>query len=122
MSMNLQLQVVFFTVSFITLVWVIREIRKHQMNIDDSIIWIIWALFLLVLSIYPNLAIFISRKMGFISASNFILSLFIFFLYIILFFQTISMSGLKEKNKELIQKLSIKEYESKQKDQEGEDD
>lgn len=120
--MNLQLQVVFFTVSFITLVWVIREIRKHKMNIDDSIIWIIWALFLLVLSIYPNLAIFISRKMGFISASNFILSLFIFFLYIILFFQTISMSGLKEKNKELIQKLSIKEYESKQKDQEGEDD
>ena len=44
------------------------------------------------------------------SPSNFIFCLFIFFLYIMLFNQTAQISKLKEKQKELIQKLSINEY------------
>ena len=47
------------------------------------------------------------------STSNFIFCAFIFFLYIMLFTQTAQISKLKEKQKELIQKLSIKEYEEK---------
>lgn len=114
--MKIELQLVFITASLLTLFFVIRKIRKHKLNIDDSIIWILWALILLILSLFPDLAIFVSSKLGFISTSNFIFSLFTFFLYIILFFQTIEISSLKEKNKQLIQKLSIKEYEEKQKD------
>ena len=45
------------------------------------------------------------------SMSNFIFSMFIFFLYLMLFTQSIKISDLKEKNKDLVQKLSIKEYE-----------
>ena len=47
------------------------------------------------------------------STSNFIFCLFIFFLYIMLFNQNAQISKLKEKQKELIQKLSIKEYEER---------
>lgn len=113
--MSLQLQLVFIAASVTTLFFVIRGIRKHKLSIDSSIMWIIWSIFLLILSVFPGLAEFVSNKMGFISTSNFIFSIFTFFLYIILFFQSISISQLKEKNKELIQKLSIKEYEEKQK-------
>lgn len=114
--MALELQIVFIIASLLTLFFVIRKITKHKLNIDDSIVWILWAIVLLILSLFPDLAIFVSNKLGFMSTSNFIFSLFTFFLYIILFFQTISISALKEKNKQLIQKLSIKEYEEKNKD------
>ncbi|MFV0382299.1 MAG: DUF2304 domain-containing protein [Breznakia sp.] len=109
--MSMQLQFVFVAASIATLFFIIRGIRKHKLSIDNAILWILWSFFLLVLSIFPGLADMVSRKMGFISTSNFIFSIFTFFLYVLLFFQTIAISELKEKNKELIQKLSIKEYE-----------
>lgn len=111
--MEMQLQVVFIVASILTLFFVIRGIRKHRLNIDDSILWIVWSIFLLILSVFPGLATFVSAKLGFMSTSNFIFSIFTFFLYILLFFQAISISSLKEKNKELIQKLSIQDYERK---------
>lgn len=108
--MNLQLQLVFIFSSVITLIYIIRKIRKHKLNIDDSIIWIIWSIFLLVISLFPQLCYSVSKTLGFQSTSNFILTLFTFFLYIILFFQNIQISLLKEKNKELTQKISLYAY------------
>ena len=109
------LQIVFIIASVLTIIYVIRKIRKHGLNIDDSIVWIIWAVVLLIFSIFSEIPYFLSEKLGFMSTSNFIFSLFIFFLYIMLFSQTIQISKLKEKQKDLIQKLSIKEYEEQKK-------
>ena len=62
---------------------------------------------LLILSIFPGLSHAISDFLGFESTSNFILTGFVFLLYIMVFFQNIRISELKEKNKKLIQRLSI---------------
>lgn len=109
--MDLKLQFVFIVASVLTFIFVIRKIRKHGLNIDDSIVWIIWSIVLLILSLLPNISFFISKQLGFMSTSNFIFCLFTFFLYIILFSQSVQISKLKEKQKELIQKLSIMQYE-----------
>lgn len=111
--MELHLQIVFIVASILTIIYIIRKIRKHGLNIDDSIVWIVWAIVLLIFSLFPGISDFVSEKLGFMSTSNFIFSLFIFFLYIMLFSQTIQISRLKEKQKDLIQKLSIKEYEER---------
>ena len=103
--MNLQL--VLIVASLLTFIYVIGRIRKHQLNIDDSIVWIIWSVVLLILSIFPGLSHAISDFLGFESTSNFILTGFVFLLYIMVFFQNIRISELKEKNKKLIQRLSI---------------
>lgn len=116
--MGFKLHIVFIFASIITLTFVIRKIRKHGLNIDDAIVWILWAVFLLILSLIPNLAYIISDLLGFMSTSNFIFTLFIFFLYIILFVQTTKISALKEKQKELIQKLSILQYEKEKQEKE----
>ena len=110
--MNLQL--VLIVASLLTFIYVIGRIRKHQLNIDDSIVWIIWSIVLLILSIFPGLSHTISDFLGFESTSNFILTGFVFLLYIMVFFQNIRISELKEKNKKLIQRLSIAK-----KDEEG---
>lgn len=106
----MEVQIVFAIASLLTFFFVIRKIVKHRLNIEDAITWILWAILLLIFGFFPQLPTYISEKLGFMSTSNFILSLFIFFTYIILFFQNIEISNLKQKNKELIQKLSIKEF------------
>ena len=108
--MDLQLNLFFIIISILTIIYIIRKIRKHKLNIDDSIVWIIWSIILLILSIFPKISIFFAKQMGFQSTSNFILCLFVFVSYIMLFFQNIKISELKEKNKEIIQKTSIYVY------------
>lgn len=111
--MGIKLQMVFILASIITFIFVIKKIQKHGLNIDDAIVWILWSILLLIISIFPQIPTWISNKLGFMSTSNFIFCLFIFFLYIMLFTQTAQISKLKEKQKELIQKLSIKEYDER---------
>ena len=103
----MRLQIILISASLLTFIYVIRKIRKHKLNIDDSILWIIWSIILLVVSIFPNLSNQVSKLLGFQSTSNFILTGFIFCVYIMVFFQNIKISELKEKNKELVQKVSI---------------
>jgi len=103
----MRLQIVLILASLFTFIYVIGRIRKHKLNIDDSILWIIWSVILLILSVFPNLSKELSKLLGFESTSNFILTGFIFCIYIMVFFQNIKISELKEKNKSLVQKLSI---------------
>lgn len=108
--MGLKLQIFFVIASVLTFIFVIKKIQKHGLNIDDAIVWILWSIVLLIVSVFPSIPTWISKKLGFMSTSNFIFCLFIFFLYIMLFNQTTQISKLKEKQKDLIQKLSIKDY------------
>lgn len=107
--MEFKQQLFFIAASVITLIYVILKIRKHKLNIDDSIIWILWAFVLLIFSLFPMIPSFIAKELGFLSTSNFIICLFVFFLYLVLFLQTIQISVLKEKNKKLIQKLTLRD-------------
>ena len=108
--MGLKLQMFFVIASVLTFIFVIKKIQKHGLNIDDAIVWILWSIVLLIVSVFPSIPTLISKKLGFMSTSNFIFCLFIFFLYIMLFNQTTQISKLQEKQKDLIQKLSIKDY------------
>lgn len=112
----LGLNLVFIIASIFTFIFIVLKIRKNGLNIDDSIIWILWAIVLLVISIFPILPTIISEKLGFMSTSNFIFSVFIFFLYILIFIQSIQISKLKDKQKELIQKISLREYDERKKE------
>lgn len=118
----MNLNIVLIIASLFTFIYVISRIRKHKLNIDDSILWIIWSVLLLILSIFPDLPHKISKLLGFEATSNFILSLFIFCIYIMVFFQSIKISELKEKNKSLVQKISIdlKKEDVKNKKRKGE--
>lgn len=108
--MSLLQQIVFIFASLFTFAFIIKKITRNNLAISDSIVWILWSLFLLIISIFPQIPTVISRVLGFRSVSNFIFTMFIFFMYIMLFYQTILISQLKGKNRDLVQKLSIKDY------------
>lgn len=107
--MSLLFQCVLIFVSLLTCAFILRAIRKSQVQIDDSLFWIFFSLILLVFSIFPIFADVISKILGIASAVNFIFLFIIFLLLINQFYLTIRISKLDTKLKSLIQKIAIKD-------------
>lgn len=112
------LQIVLIIISLIVFLFVLRKIRKAQLQIQNSIIWIIGSLFLLVISVFDQLMTYFAEKLGFMSTSNFVLVCVCFFLLVIVFHQDLKISILDEKLKNLNHHISLKEYEEREHDDE----
>lgn len=116
--MSIVLRIALIIVSFLVVVFVLRKIRKTQLDIDDAIYWIIASFLLLVLSIFPQLAIWASGLLGIESAANFVFLFMIFVVLIKLFNMAIDLSIQKQRLNRLIQRLALtdKEVEEEKKD------
>ena len=79
--MGLGLQYFFIVASIITFVFVIKKIQKHGLDIADAITWILWALLLLVISIFPQIPTWISNTLGFMSKQFYFLSIYFLLVY-----------------------------------------
>ena len=76
MSTTIRIALIFFT--FLTFFIFLHFIRKFKLNIKYSILWILIALLLVFLGIFPELFIIISYKIGFLSTVNMIYLIIIF--------------------------------------------
>ncbi len=117
-GMSLVLRIALIIVSFLVVVFVLRKIRKSKLDIDDAIYWIIASVLLLILSIFPQLAIWASHLLGIESAANFVFLFMIFIVLIKLFNIAIDLSIQKQRLNRLIQKLALT---SKEVDEQKED-
>ena len=54
--MTLSLKVVLIVISILTCFYIARKLRKSQMNINDTVFWIFFALVLVLLSVFPGIA------------------------------------------------------------------
>ncbi|MEF2876739.1 MAG: DUF2304 domain-containing protein [Collinsella sp.] len=75
MSMTLRALLIIFAA--LVFIFVIRKLRKSQMQVFDSLFWLLFSLSFVLLGVFPEIALFISSELGFMSASNFV------FLYVI---------------------------------------
>jgi hypothetical protein len=92
-----------------TAAYMLKRIRQSKLQIEHAIFWLVFAGILVVLSLFPGLAIWGAKLLGIYSSTNFIF-LIIFFLVILkAFFTTIEISNLEYRVKELTQKIAIKE-------------
>ena len=105
--MPLSLRLALFIVSVIIAIFVFRKIRKTQFVIEDSLYWIFFCVFLLVLSIFPGISIFFAGLIGIESPANFIFLVFIFLLLIKIFFLSLKVSKLQTKLEQLVSKYAI---------------
>lgn len=105
--MSVALRAVLVVVSVLTAFFVIRKIRKSQFKITDSLYWIFFCIFVLVLSIFPQITYYFSGKLGFESPSNFVFVFFIFLLLIKIFLSSVKISKLENTLSDLIQKYAI---------------
>ena len=105
--MNIVLRIALIVVSALVMFFVLKKIRKAQLEIDDSIYWIVFAVLLLVISIVPKIAIWASKLLGVRSAANFVFLVMIFLVLIKLFQISIDLSIQKHRLNHLVQKLAL---------------
>ena len=113
--MSVVLRVVLIVVSVIVVFFAMRKIRKAQLNIDDSIFWILFSLILLVVSIFPQIAIWAAGLLGIESPANFVFLFMIFVVLVKLFQLAIDLSVLKHRLNRLTQKISLNRYDDTEK-------
>lgn len=113
--MTIALRGVLICVSTVLAFYVVRKIRQSKMKIEDSIFWVMFALLLVVFSVFPWVADILSRLVGTYSTANFIFTFMIFILLIKVFFQSLKISQLDRRMTELIQLLALERGEAEEK-------
>ena len=116
--MTLVFRIVLIVVSLVTLIGIVRKIRNAKVQIENSIFWIGFSTLLLVLSIFPMIADFVADILGVYSTVNFIFLFVIFVLLVNQFTDSIKISQLENKVKELTQEMAVRELRKKDKEDE----
>lgn len=107
--MGIILRLLLILASLSTTLYILKRIRHAKLQIEYAIFWLLFAGILLVISIFPNLMIMLTRAVGMQSPINCVFLIVIFTLMIKLFMQTIEHSQLEDKVKQLAQRLAIEE-------------
>lgn len=93
--------------SLLTFFFIITKIRKSHMQIRDSIKWIIWTLFLILIASFPRFLPNISNILGIYDDTNTIFLIVVAFIYIVCFLMNSKISQQSEKIKELTQEIAL---------------
>lgn len=105
--MSLTLRIALIIGSFLSVAIVARRVRKADIQIGDSIFWVLSALTLLILAIFPQIAYTFSSLLGFISPSNLVFLTVIFLLLVKLFSLSCNVSKLSHKVNQLTQEQAL---------------
>ena len=91
--------------SLFTAFFVLRRVRQAKVQIEDTIFWLAAAVVLLVLALFPDIAFWASRLLGFVSPINFVYIVIIFLLIVM----SIKISQLDSKVRILTQRIALNE-------------
>jgi len=109
--MSLLLQGILIACSVLVFIYMFHKIRKSQIDISDSIFWIVFSVILFIISVFPQIPILFSKAFGVQSPVNFIFLTVIFLLIIKVFLLSVKISFLENKIKTLAQEMSISDFE-----------
>ena len=107
MSDQMLLRVCLIVGSLITAVYVLRRVRHAKIQIEDTIFWLLFSWVLLVLAIFPGIAYWASRLLGFQSPINFVYIVVIFLLLVKQFLLSIRISQLDSRLRILTEQVAL---------------
>ncbi|MBQ3335697.1 MAG: DUF2304 domain-containing protein [Eubacteriaceae bacterium] len=102
-------RIFFILVAIITIVFIYRNVRKNQISQDESILWMIGAIVILIFGIWPELIIILADAVGIDYAPSLLFLLGLLFLFMFSLRSSQNISRLRERNKELIQNSALLE-------------
>lgn len=112
--MSIGLRVLLFVISILTMIYIVRKIRKSELSIEHSLFWLGFSVLLVFLSIFPQVVYALTRVIGVQSPVNFVFLVIIFVLIIKNFMMTIEISKLENRIKMLVQTIALRETEEKE--------
>ena len=107
--MSYYLRALILIASILTLFYVLRKIRKSQLQIEDSLFWIFLSLIFVVMGAFPQFVYWATRFFGFQAPVNMIFLVIISILLLKVFLSSIKISQLENKLEQLVQELAINE-------------
>lgn len=105
--MSFQLRVV-LVLGALLAVWVVaHQIRRSKMLVEDAIFWMVTAVVLVVLALFPGIASVVAGLLGFISPANLVFLVVIGLLLWKVFTNSAEISRLKSRVTELAQEVAL---------------
>ncbi len=109
--MNNTLQIFLIILLILILYLIFRTVKKNNLSMKHGMYFTIIFVFLLILIVFPNIIEFIANLCGFKEAPNLLFLIAIFILFYIVFRIYVSISKINERNKKIIQEVSLFKYE-----------
>lgn len=95
--------------SIITLFYVLRRIRKSQLQLQDSLFWIFLSFVFVIMGAFPQVVYAATRLLGFQAPVNLIFLVIISILLLKVFLSSIKISQLENRIDELVKEMAIDE-------------
>ena len=90
-----------------------KYIKKAKLSTDIAIVWILWAVGLIVMSLVPGVVSSVTKILGIYAPINAVFLIMIFLLYCLVFYLCIRMSMLEDKVKNLVQYVAMQSTDHK---------
>lgn len=120
--MSIAIRIALIVCAFALFAFVMWNIRKSKLRIQDSLFWFLLSAVVLVMAFFPGLVSECSRLFQFQAPVNFVFLAFIAILLVKLFTMSIRASQLETKLEELTQQIAIREKEEELKAEASEHD
>lgn len=109
--MSLTIQVFLIIVTISIFIFLIRDVKKGKLRTEYALMWILFSLGLVIISIFPQLVFYVSRILGIASPSNAAFLVVIMFLIILVYNLFSKVSTLEERVKNLVHEVAIQKKE-----------
>lgn len=109
--MSILLRLVLICGSIISLIFCVSKIKQSKLKIANSVTWMSGSILLILMSIFYEEVTKISMKLGFMAPVNFVFFVMIVFLLVQMFLNSIYITELNEKIKDLNHYIALKEKE-----------
>lgn len=99
----------FILLGLALMLYIFRSVRKNRLTMEMSILWSLGALGIFIIGCFPEIIIYLAGLVGIVYAPSLLFLLSTAFLLLLSLNNSIIISELKEKNKELIQNNALLE-------------
>lgn len=110
--MSLTLRILLIVAAAFVLVFIVRKLRKSQIQVLDSIFWLLLAFGFVLFAVFPQVAYGLSSILGFESPSNFVFLAVIALMVMHDFSTTVKLAELRDRVSSLVQEIALKDEEA----------
>ena len=117
--MSMLLRIVLLISAIIVFLFMLRNVKRSKMRIEDTLFWVFLSVFVLLLAIFPQIITALAAALGIASEQNFLFLLFIFLALASGYFTARSNSDQETKLRELTQQIALDRLDHYERTHEG---
>ena len=110
--MSNSLRILLLIAAAATALWIFYQIRRLKIKLEHAIYWIVFAILLAVLGLFPELTYWLTGKLGVMSPANLIFLVIIFLLLLKVFTLSMLTSQMEDKITVLSAEIALRSHDA----------